>query len=77
MSTFFQDLRLGWRLIHRDPGLTLVIILSLGLGIGGESLQPSRRSAPPFNFRGEQAPTTGSNRHLQGLIVPNASSNFP
>ena len=34
MSTFFQDVRLAWRLILRNPGLTLVIILSLGLGIG-------------------------------------------
>ncbi len=34
MSASFQDLRLGWRLILRNPGLTVVIVLSLGLGIG-------------------------------------------
>lgn len=34
MTTFLQDLRIGWRLILRNPGLTLVIVLSLGLGIG-------------------------------------------
>jgi len=33
-DTFFQDLRLGWRRILRNPGLTLVIILSPGLGLG-------------------------------------------
>ena len=34
MTTLLQDLRLAWRLIRRNPGLTLVIVLSLALGIG-------------------------------------------
>jgi len=45
MSTFFQDLRLGWRLILRNPGLTLVIVLSLGLGIGATTAVFSVSSA--------------------------------
>lgn len=34
MTTILQDLRIAWRLILRNPGLAIVIILSLGLGIG-------------------------------------------
>ncbi len=34
METFFQDLRFGLRGLRKNPGLTLVAALSLGLGIG-------------------------------------------
>jgi predicted permease len=45
MATILQDLRLAWRLILRNPGLTLVIILSLGLGIGATTAVFSVSSA--------------------------------
>ena len=45
MATILQDLRLAWRLILRNPGLTLVIVLSLGLGIGATTAVFSVSSA--------------------------------
>jgi predicted permease len=45
MNAFFQDVRLAWRLILRNPGLTLVIVLSLGLGIGATTAVFSVSSA--------------------------------
>ena len=45
MTTLLQDVRLAWRLILRNPGLTLVIILSLGLGIGATTAVFSVSSA--------------------------------
>jgi predicted permease len=38
MNTLAQDIRYAWRTIRKSPGVALVVIISLALGIGANSL---------------------------------------
>ena len=37
IETLFRDLRQAWRMLRKSPALTAVVVLSLGLGIGGNT----------------------------------------
>jgi putative ABC transport system permease protein len=45
MLTFTQDLRLGLRLLTRNPGFTAVAILSLALGMAANTAIFSHQTA--------------------------------
>jgi ABC-type lipoprotein release transport system permease subunit len=37
MSVVSQNLKFGWRLLRKNPGFTLVVVLTLARGIGANS----------------------------------------
>ena len=37
LENFLQDIRYGWRTMLRTPGISIVAVISLGLGIGANT----------------------------------------
>ena len=69
MSSLAQDLRFAARTLAKQPGLTLAAVLTLALGIGGNSaifsvVDSVLLTPPPFKEPGKLAVVWASNREL-------------
>lgn len=57
MQTLWQDLRFGARMLMKNPGLTVIIVITLGLGIGANTTIFSNTDATllrPFSFPNQE-----------------------
>ena len=60
MGTIWQDLQYGWRTLRRNPGFSLVAVLTLAIGIGAAVLL--------FRFRVGVIPVIGA-AAVAGLLA--------
>jgi putative ABC transport system permease protein len=77
LERLWQDLRHGRRMLAKNPGFTLVAVLSLAIGIGANSAMFSLADAlllrPMPVLRPSEVVTVGSTESLAGFSVLNAS----
>ena len=71
MGTLLQDLRYGMRILGRSPGMTLLAVLTLGLGIGANTTVFNWMKATLFE------PLPGVNRQEELVTAFRVTNNFP
>jgi len=79
METLFQDIRFGVRILLRSPGMTILVIAALALGIGANSAMFSIVDAlllRPVRYREPDTLTLLWDRDAQGVIRYASAANF-
>lgn len=79
MESIFQDLRFGARILLRSPGITLLVILALALGIGANSAMFGVIDAMllhPFAYHDPEQLAILHDRDAQGAIYRLSAGNF-
>ena len=79
MESLLQDLKFGARILCRAPGITIAVILALGLGIGANSAMFSVIDAlllRPFRYRDPATLVLVRDRDAQGVLRGASAANF-
>jgi putative ABC transport system permease protein len=79
MESILQDLRFGARILLRSPGITLLVILALALGIGANSAMFGVIDAMllhPFAYPDPEQLAILHDRDAQGAIYRLSAGNF-
>ena len=79
MSTLFQDIRFGARVLLRSPGMTLAVIVALALGIGANTAMFSVVDAlilHPLRYQNPSELVVVWDRDPQGQLRGASSGNF-
>jgi putative ABC transport system permease protein len=79
VESVLQDLKFGVRILLRAPGITVAVILALGLGIGANSAMFSVIDAlllRPFRYRDPSTLVLVRDRDVQGALHGASAANF-